>query len=53
MLQQPYFFIEPAGIACEPASGAENTMAGNYNGDRVMSHSAAHGLRGHFFIFPL
>jgi len=43
-LQKVFFFIHTAGVAGEFSTCAQNSMAGDKDGDGVSSHSAAYGL---------
>ena len=47
MLKKPYFLIKPSGIAREGLICAYYSVAGNNNGNFVMPHRAANGLRRH------
>ena len=44
--QQAYLRFDAARVAGQAAVAAHHPMAGNDDGNRVMPHRAAHGLRG-------
>lgn len=46
-VQQLFFAFHTAGIAREATIGSDNPVAGDYQGDGVMPHGTANGLRRH------
>ena len=46
-VQQSFFAFHAAGIAREASIGSDNPVAGDYQGDGVMPHGTANGLRRH------
>ena len=46
-LQETDFFVEAAGISSETATCAKNPVAGDDQGDGIMSHGSADSLGGH------
>ena len=46
-LQQPDFFVNASGIARQAAAYAHDPVARDDEGDGIVPHCAAHGLRRH------
>ena len=49
MLQKKDFFINAAGIACQVSACTDNTVAGNYNRNRIVTDSITDCLSRHPF----
>ena len=47
MFQKHDFPVDPTGIACQASVCTDHPMAGNDNGNGIMSHCTANRLRGH------